>query len=154
MARHANATSFKPGNRANPKGRPPGIKEALPRGAFKAAYDRVLAKDPQLLDTVIRAGLKGQPKARNAVPFLELGAKLGKEIGAGRDAVDTQPVIFHFHTNLNPLALSGRVLQQQRSLPAPPAVPLAGAGRAPAVPNAPPSRTSKRAGAKPTGGSP
>ena len=60
-------------------------------GAFKAAYDRVLAKDPQLLDTVIRAGLKGQPKARNAVPFLELGAKLGKEIGAGRDAVDTQP---------------------------------------------------------------
>jgi hypothetical protein len=151
--KRATSTSFKPGQSGNPKGRPPGIKEALPRGAFKAAYDRVLAKDPQLLDTVIRAGLKGQPKARNAVPFLELGAKLGKEIG-GNAAEDSRPVIFHFHTNLNPLALSGAVLQQQRSLPAPAAVPLAGAGRAPAVPNAPPSRPSKRAGAKPPGGSP
>ena len=129
MPKRATST-FKPGQSGNPNGRPSGIKEALPRGAFKAAYDRVLAKDPQLLDTVIRAGLKGQPKARNAVPFLELGAKLGKEIGAGRDAVDTQPVIFHFHTNLNPLALAPRVLQQQRSLP--PVVPPA-----PATPGRP-----------------
>jgi hypothetical protein len=88
MARHANATSFKPGDRANPKGRPPGIKEALPRGAFKAAYDRVLAKDPQLLDTVIRAG---------------------KEIGADAEH-DTRPVIFKFFTNLNPMALAPRSL--------------------------------------------
>jgi hypothetical protein len=113
---HALSRTPGPGQIANPKGRPPGIKEAVRRGAFKAAYDRVLAKDPQLLDTVIRAGLQGQPKARNAVPFLELGAKLGKEIGADAEH-DTRPVIFKFFTNLNPLALSGRVLQQQRSLP-------------------------------------
>jgi len=40
------------------------------------------------------------------VPFLELGAKLGKEIG-GTAADDTRPVIFNFFTNLNPLALAG-----------------------------------------------
>ena len=38
------------------------------------------------------------------------------EIGADA-AHDTRPVIFKFFTNLNPLALSGRVLQAQRSLP-------------------------------------
>jgi hypothetical protein len=135
MARHANATSFKPGDRANPKGRPPGIKETLPRGAFKAAYDRVLAKHPELLDTVIRAGLQGQPKARNAVPFLELGAKLGKEIGADA-AHDTRPVVFHFHTNLNPMALDGpqspmrRILdgESSRGVGAP-GLPAQGGGR-------------------------
>jgi hypothetical protein len=118
MPKRATSTSFKPGQSGNPKGRPPGIKEALPRGAFRAAYDRVLAKDPQLLDTVIRAGLKGQPKARNAVPFLELGAKLGKEIGADAEH-DTRPVIFHFHTNLNPMALAPKPLPQP---PVPPTV--------------------------------
>ena len=59
--------SFPPGVSGNPRGRPKGIKEALPRGAFKAAYDRVLAKHPELLDTVIRAGLQGQPKARRVL---------------------------------------------------------------------------------------
>ena len=73
--------------------------------------------------------------------FVELVARVCKEIGADAQG-DTRPVIFHFHTNLNPLALAPRsLLQQQRSLPAP------------AVPATPPSRTTKRAGAKSTGGS-
>jgi hypothetical protein len=109
----------------------------LPRGTFKAAYDRVLAKHPELLDTVIRAGLQGQPKARNAVPFLELGAKLGKEIGADA-AHDTRPVIFNFHTNLNPMALAPKPLPS---------------GAARGIPVSRSNRTSKRAGTKPTGGS-
>jgi len=91
-----------------------------------------------LLPTAIRRGLKNEEYARG---FGELVARVCKEIG-GRDAGDPQPVIFHFHTNLNPLALSGSVLQEQRSLP-----------RAPPVPAALPSRTSNRAGAKSTGGS-
>jgi len=129
---------FKPGQSGNPKGRPPGIKETLPRGAFKAAYDRVLAKHPELLDTVIRAGLQGQPKARNAVPFLELGAKLGKEIGADAQG-DTRPIVFNFHTNLNPMALAPKPLP---------------AGAARGIPVSRSSQTSKRAGAKPTGDHP
>ncbi len=67
------------------------------------------------------------------MPFLELGAKLGKEIG-GTAADDTRPVIFNFFTNLNPLALAG---------PTPPGWPdlrVSGEGRyerSPATPKRP-----------------
>jgi hypothetical protein len=69
----------------------------------RAAIDTVLAKDPTLLPTAIRRGLKNEEYARG---FVELVARVCKEIGA--DAVhDTRPVIFNFHTNLNPMALAG-----------------------------------------------
>ncbi len=103
---------------------------------MKAAIDTVLSRDPTLLPAAIRRGLKAEEHARG---FVELVARVCKAIG-GNAAEDTRPVIFHFHNNLNPLALSGRVLQQ-RSLPAP------------AVPATPPSRTTKRAGTTPPGGS-
>jgi hypothetical protein len=111
--RKANAASFRPGVSGNPKGRPKGIQETKPRGYLRAAIDAVMATDPKKLIAAIRRGLDDP---RYAHGWAELIAKVGKEIGADA-AHDTKPVIFHFHTNLNPLALSGRVLQQQRSLP-------------------------------------
>ena len=137
MPKRATSTSFKPGQSGNPNGRPPGIQETRPRGYVKAAIDTVLAKDPTLLPTAIRRGLKNEEYARG---FVELVARVCKEIG-GNPAQDPRPVIFHFHTNLNPMALAGS--GQPRSLPP-----------APSAPAAPPSRPSKRAGAKPPGGSP
>ncbi len=53
--------------------------------------------------TSIRRGLEDK---RYAHAFAELIGKVGREIG-GNAAEDTRPVIFHFHTNLNPLALAG-----------------------------------------------
>ncbi len=53
------------------------------------------------------SGLRRGPEdKRSAHAIAELIGRVGKEIG-GRDSVDTQPVIFNFFTNLNPLALAG-----------------------------------------------
>ena len=96
-----------------------------------------MAADPKKLIVAIRRGLDDP---RYAHAWADLIGKVGKEIGGNHGADDTRPVIFHFHTNLNPLALAG---SGPRSLPP-----------APSAPAAPPSRPSKRAGAKPPGGSP
>src|SRR5712692_3115783 len=104
MARHANATSFKPGKAGNPKGRPPGIKETRPRGYLRAAIDTVMAADPKKLTAAIRRGLEDP---RYAHAFAELIGRVGKEIGGSAADGDTRPVVFHFHTNLNPMALAG-----------------------------------------------
>ena len=57
MTRKATSTSFKSGKSGNPKGRPPGIKEARPRGYVKAAIDAVMAAAARLLKTAILSGL-------------------------------------------------------------------------------------------------
>jgi len=103
MTRKATSTSFKSGKSGNPKGRPPGIKEARPRGYVKAAIDAVMAADARLLKTAILSGLKDRREARG---WAELIAKIGKEVGTDA-AHDTKPVVFHFYTNFNPLALAG-----------------------------------------------
>ena len=104
---------FPPGNNANPKGRPKGIQEAFPRGRVRAAFDRVTTANPTLLDQVFLDGLQGKRNARNAVPFVELGAKLGKEIGADA-ATTTKPTIIIIKTNANLLALEGPVARARR----------------------------------------
>jgi hypothetical protein len=108
--RKATATSFKRGQSGNVKGRPPGIKETRPRGYLRAAIDTVMTADPKKLTTAIRRGLEDP---RYAHAFAELIGKVTKEIG-GSAAEDTRPVVFHFHTNLNPMALAGRQSPMRR----------------------------------------
>ncbi len=110
MTWKATSTSFKPGKSGNPKGRPPGIKEARPRGYVKAAIDAVMAADARLLKTAILSGLKDRREARG---WAELIAKIGKEVGTDA-AHDTKPVVFHFYTNFNPLALAGPLASTRR----------------------------------------
>lgn len=143
MARHANATSFKPGNRGNPKGRPPGIKETRPRGYLRAAIDTVMAADPKKLTAAIRRGLEDK---RYAHAFAELIGKVGKEIGGSAADGDARPVVFHFHTNLNPMALAG-------SAAAPRSLAHGEPRRGVSAPNAPAHAGKRRgrAGAPPTG---
>ena len=71
-------------------GRPKGAKDRLPRGSVKAAWDRVMAtKDGhESLDDAIRAGLKDR---RQRLGFLELGARLNREIGPGTEIAGGRP---------------------------------------------------------------
>ena len=83
MGKRATSTSFKRGCAPGP-GRPPGAKDRVPRGSVKAAWDRVMAtkEGQESLDEAIRSGLKDR---RQRLGFLELGARLSKEIGSGAE---------------------------------------------------------------------
>jgi hypothetical protein len=98
--------------------------------------------------TSIRRGLEDK---RYAHAFAELIGKVGREIG-GNAAEDTRPVIFHFHTNLNPLALAGpqspmrRIIDgkpSSRAVGAPGLPVQAGGGRRPSTPERPQDVTSE-----------
>ncbi len=62
-------------------------------GPVKAAYDRVLATHPDLLDRAIDRGLC----AKDPMPYVELGAKLGSSVvrdivrGALQNVVERDP---------------------------------------------------------------
>jgi hypothetical protein len=145
--RKANATSFKPGVSGNPKGRPKGIQETRPRGYLRTAIDTVMAADRKKLVDAIRHGLEDK---RSAYAFVELIGKVGKEIG-GNAAEDARPVIFHFHTNLNPLALAGPQASPRRIIAGEPShgvgapsLPVQpGGGRRPSTPERPQDVTSE-----------
>jgi len=75
------------------------------------AIDTVMAADPKKLTAAIRRGLEDP---RYAHAFAELIGKVTREIGADA-AHDVKPVVFHFYTNLNPLALAGPNSPARRS---------------------------------------
>ena len=62
-------------------GRPSGSKDRVPRGSVKAAFEEIIATSPALITEAIRRGLQG----RNALGFIDLWAKVGKEIGTGAE---------------------------------------------------------------------
>ena len=83
-----NATSFQPGNLGNPKGRPKGIKEKLPRGLYKRVYletTMAVAEGKRLsVEARMRKAIeKVLTNPRTVLQAIELGAKLNKEIGSG-----------------------------------------------------------------------
>jgi hypothetical protein len=104
-----NATSFKPGDRANPRGRPKGIKETRPRGYLKRAIDEVMAEDPTAVHAVLRRSLQSSKKDLQAV---ELIGKVGKELGPTDPASAMKPTVIIIRTNVDPYALEG---PQQRA---------------------------------------
>lgn len=61
-------------------GRPRGSKDRLPRGSLKAAWLAVTRAEPHLLEDAIRTGLTAA-RPSDRLGFLELGAKLLREIG-------------------------------------------------------------------------
>ena len=61
---------------------------------------------PERMPTFVDAIRRGLEDKRSAHAFAELIGRVGKEIG-GTAADDARPVVFHFHTNLNPMALAG-----------------------------------------------
>ena len=102
---------FSPGSNANPKGRPKGIRETHPRGYLKRAIDTVMAKDPKLIETVLRRSLQGTKKDLQAV---ELIGRVTKEIGGAESLSAMKPTVIIIKTNVDPLALEGPVARAQR----------------------------------------
>lgn len=102
MAR--NATTFKPGKSGNPKGKPKGAKDRMPRGLLKQAIAVVMAGEPKLIEDVIRRNLKDRKKDLQAV---ELIGKVTKEIGPTDAASALKPTVIIIKTNVNLMALAG-----------------------------------------------
>jgi len=53
------ARPFKPGQSGDPRGRSRGIPERYPGGYVKAALERVMVKNPKLLEELIERALRG-----------------------------------------------------------------------------------------------
>jgi hypothetical protein len=80
MAR--SSTTFLPGHPGR-GGRPRGSRDRVPRklrSSVAAAWRQVTQADPRLLVEVLHAGLRSG-KPREALGFLELGARLVREVG-------------------------------------------------------------------------
>ena len=103
MRGHTPSTSFTKGCAPGP-GRPKGAKDRFPRGSIKAAWDRVMAtrEGYESLDEAIRAGLKDR---RQRLGFLELGARLNREIGPGADVAALPVTVIINGTPLDPSKL-------------------------------------------------
>lgn len=68
---------------------------------MRRAWEEVTGRDPKLLPDVIRRGLEGERLAKNALGYVELGAKLHHEIGQGSDAdMPVRKIIIHTNVNL------------------------------------------------------
>jgi len=68
----------------------------------KAAWDAVVGKDRKAVERVFRAGLRLPPS--KALPFVELGARLNKELGAGVERGGAL-VIINWNSNVDPMKL-------------------------------------------------
>jgi len=113
--KRANSTSFKPGQSGNPRGRPRGIQETRPRNSVRAAWNAVTDRYPKLVEDVIYEGLsRGRKQGRmpgrplDALPFVTLGARVNREIGADPGQV-SRPVTIIVNTNVDPMKLRVKV---------------------------------------------
>lgn len=92
---------FPPGQSGNPKGRPPGIKDRLPRGFVARLVLATLEANEAAACEAFRRMLTNPRQVRDA---LELAGRLNKEIGAAAlDALPTATITVY--TNLDPNAL-------------------------------------------------
>jgi hypothetical protein len=113
---------FQTGQIANPRGRPKGCKDRLPRGFMRRVYETALKRKEKDVVAFIERMLVDHKQGLQAH---ELAAKLMKEIGSAQDLASIlKPTTIIIRTNINPLAMAhqpiaveGQVLEQRRLPP-------------------------------------
>jgi hypothetical protein len=103
--RRPNATSFKPGQSGNPKGKPKGAKDRLPRGMMRQLYAAAIEKKHAKVVKLIEGYVVSEKYGLQAH---ELAGKLFKEIGPADAATAMKPTVIIIKTNVNMLALAGK----------------------------------------------
>ena len=92
---------FRRGERANPRGHPPGVKELVPRGFVKKLVFGVITGNVEQVAGALR---RAAVNPRSVISVLEHAARLNKEIG-GREDGKGGPTIINLTTNVNMMAL-------------------------------------------------
>jgi hypothetical protein len=111
-----------PGSALNPRGRPPGVKELVPRGFVKKLVFGVITGNVEAVAEALR---RAAVNPRSVISVLEHAARLNKEIG-GREDGRGGTTIINLHTNVNMLALraaaprAAKVLEHQPAPQLPP----------------------------------
>jgi hypothetical protein len=78
--RRATSTSFKPGQSGNPGGRPKGSPNVLP--SVREIVNAVMAGHREEITDALR---RAATNTRNVLAFVEMAAKLNKELGPAAD---------------------------------------------------------------------
>lgn len=93
-------TSWVKGQSGNPKGKPKGAKDKVPRGSVKQAFEEFInvRGGQRAMVDAISAGMRDK---RRALGFLELAAKVFREVGPGSEA-ESRPITIVFESPLRP----------------------------------------------------
>lgn len=105
---------FAKGQSGNKKGRPKRLPSQA--GSVKAAFDELIKEKPDLIREAFERGLEG----KRSLGYLELGAKLGREIGNQGEGHQQIAIIFASPLDtakLRPGAQTVRVIEVEREKP-------------------------------------
>lgn len=97
---------FVPGQSGNPSGRPKGAKDHSPKTILEA-FDQVIRENPELVMDAIRAGLE----SKRAFNFVELGAKMKKEIGSQEQQAAQIAIVFTGTLDPKMLQVDAKVIE-------------------------------------------
>jgi len=106
------ATGIK-GERANPRGRPPGVKELVPRGFVKKLVFGVITGNVEAVAEALR---RAAVNPRSVISVLEHAARLNREIGSREEDGRGGATKIVINSNVNFLALRAAASRAARPI--------------------------------------